>query len=137
MHNTASVSHSQRFGYGDPNLVNLGQRNSAFAKSLGQSFPFQKLHDQIISAILRADVIKLADVGMVQRRDRPALALHSLLEFRRRRKVGSKNLHRHGAVEASVTSTINFSHAARAQRRLDFVGAELRARGKSHRLAPL
>ncbi len=36
----------------------------------------------------------------------------------------SENLDRYGAVEASIAGAVNFSHAACAQQRLDFVGTE-------------
>ena len=41
------------------------------------------------------------------------------------------------AIEASVPGPIYFAHAARTQRRLDFVGTEFRAGGQSHECAQL
>jgi hypothetical protein len=40
--------------------------------------------------------------GMVQRRNGSRLALHALLQFGRRRKMRSQNLHRHDTVEARI-----------------------------------
>jgi hypothetical protein len=83
MHNAAAVRYRQRFRDINPNLENLGQRQPTIAEFFGESFPFQKLHHQKIGAVLRADVVKLADMRMVQRRDGSRLALHALLQFRR------------------------------------------------------
>src|SRR5260370_19260056 len=44
----------------------------------------------------------------------------------------SKNFDRHNTIQPRVQGTVNFSHATRGERRLDFVGTEFRARGKSH-----
>jgi hypothetical protein len=68
------------------------------APLFGQGLTLQKLHHQIIGAILRADVIEMADVGMVQRRDGASLAFHALFQLRRRRKMRSQNFYRHGAI---------------------------------------
>jgi len=80
---------------------------------------------------------RMANVGMVQRRNGARFALHALLEFRRRRKMGSENLDRDGAIEACVLGAIDFAHSTRTERRLDFVGAESRAGGQSHAWAQL
>ena len=119
----------QRLGDCDPDFTNLVQRHRTFAQPLGQSFSFEKLHHQIVGAILRANVVELADVRMVQRRNRPRLALHALFQLRRRRKMRGENFDRDRAVEARVAGAIHFSHAARAEQRLNFVWTEFRARG--------
>src|ERR1700675_4737407 len=75
----------------------------------------------------------MANVGMVQRGNGPGLALHALFEFRRRRKMRSENLNRYRAIQTGIQRTVNFPHSAGAQRRLDFIGAEFRARGEGHR----
>ena len=42
--------------------------------------------------------------------------------------MGGKNFHRHDAIKAGIAGAVNFSHTACAQLRLDFIGAEFRAR---------
>src|SRR5580692_1070945 len=74
----------------------------------------------------------MADVRMVQRRNGPSLAFHALLQFGRRRKVGSQNFNCNGAIEADVPRTIHLAHPSSAQGRLNFVGAKFRAGGQSH-----
>ena len=44
----------------------------------------------------------------------------------------SENFDRYRAIEASIRRTVNLSHTARAERRLDFVGTESCARGEGH-----
>jgi hypothetical protein len=81
------VSHCQRLSHRPSNLENLSQRHRPLAKQFGQSFPFQELHHEIISSILRADVIEMTDIGVVQGRNGSGLTFHALLQFRRGRKM--------------------------------------------------
>jgi hypothetical protein len=66
---------------------------------------------------------------MVQRRNCAGLALHSLSQFRVGGKMSRQNFHGYVTAEACVASEIDFSHAARAQRFLNFVWSEFGARG--------
>ena len=61
---------------------------------------------------LRAQVVKLANIRMVQRRNRSRLALHALFQFGRRRKMRGQNFDGYGAIEAGVEGTVDLSHAA-------------------------
>lgn len=132
MHDSLPVRHRQRFGHRDPDLKNLAQPQCTSTQALGQSFPFEKLHHQIICAILRADVVEMADMGMIQRGDSQSFALHPLIQFGRRRKMGSKNLDGDRAVEPGVAGKIHFTHTAGSERRLNFIKAKLCARGQRH-----
>ena len=49
------------------NLQDLIQRQWSLGQSLRQSLPLKLLHDQVIQAFLRADVVQGADVRMIQR----------------------------------------------------------------------
>ena len=119
------------------NLQNLIEGQGAFRQALGQSLAFEILHHQEVGAVLRADVVKRADIGMLKRGNGFGLALHALFQFRVRGKMRRQNLDGDGAVEACVLGAIDFAHAASAERRKDFVRTELRARGKRHGLAQL
>ena len=77
------------------------------------------LHHQII----RTDIINLADVGIIQRSDSLGFALESFAE------LGLGNLDGDAAGETRVTAPVHFSHAARADRRDDFIWAEYIAGG--------
>src|SRR5580704_16329438 len=69
---------------------------------------------------------------MVERRNRFCFALHALFQFWRRREMRGQNFDRDRAIEASVAGAINFSHAARTEKRLNFVWTEFCARGERH-----
>ena len=137
MHNPLVVCHGQRFGDGDPDLQNFVQRQRSSTEALRESFPFQKLHHQIVIAVLRTDVVKVADMRMVERGNGPSFAFHALLQFRRRRKMGSENLNGDGSIQAGVPGAIYLAHASGPQRRLDLIRPEFHARGKGHGWATL
>jgi hypothetical protein len=84
---------------------------------------FDVLHDEIV----RTDVIEVADVGMVQRRNRSCFTGEALGEL----SVG--NLDRHIATEAVVMRSIDFSHATFADKGEDFIRAEFVAGRERHR----
>ncbi len=126
------MRYRQCFGHGNADFVDFVQRHRSFAQSLRQSFTLQKLHHQVIGAILRTNVIQLADMRMIQRRNRSAFTIHALLQFRRRREVRSQDFDGYGAIQAGITRAVNFSHAACAQQRLYFVRTEFRASSESH-----
>ena len=83
------------------------------------------------------DVIKCANVRMVQGRDGARFALETFFGFRICRKVLEQNFDGHGAVEACVPGAIHLAHAARPERRLNLVGAKLCTRGENHECATL
>src|SRR6266849_5210695 len=97
----------------------------------------QKLHHHVVGSILRADVIKMTNVRMVQRGNGLGLALHALFQLRRRRKMGRKNFDRHGTIQACVPGTVNFSHAACTEHGKDFIRPEGCARSERHPCAQL
>ena len=72
------------------------------------------------------------DVRVIQGRDCLGLAFETLLEFRVSGEMCGQNLDGDVASEARVAGAIHFAHAAGAERRLNFVGAKLAARGESH-----
>jgi hypothetical protein len=74
-----------------------------------------ELHHQIIGA----DVVNLADVGMVQGGDGAGLAFEAVGEG------GLRELDRDRAVETGIAGLPHLSHAARAEGREQFVGSEL------------
>src|SRR5271166_3687509 len=77
-----------------------------------------KLHNQIIWA----DIVNLADVGMIQRCDGLGFPLETFAELR-----GGK-LDRNVAIQSCIPGAINFTHSARADERKDLVRAESFAR---------
>jgi hypothetical protein len=98
----------QSFRRGNPDSQALVQRQRASLQPFRESLAFQEFHDQEVGTVLRSNVVELADVRMVQCGDRPCLALHALLQFRRRGKVSGQNFDGYRAVEPGVERTVNF-----------------------------
>ena len=82
--------------------------------------------DQFHDEVVGADVLELADVGVVEGGDGAGFALEALSEF------GFGGFDGYGAVETGVAGFVDFAHAAFAKRREDFVGAEFVAWGEGH-----
>src|SRR5687767_1771078 len=68
----------------------------------------------------RSDIVKCADVGMIQCRYRPRLALESLAELLR------GDFDSYSAAQTSVHGTVDFSHAALTELADDMVRAQPR-----------
>ncbi len=81
-----------------------------------------EFHHQII----RANIVELANVGMIQRGDRSGLALEPVAVF------DIKGFDGDGASQANVDGFVNLAHASSANRRKDFVRAQPFASGEGH-----
>ena len=92
------------------------------SRRVGESLAFEIFHDQKIGAVLRADIVKGADIRMLKRGNGPRFALHALLQFRVRGKMRRQDLDGDGAVEAGVLGAIDLAHAASAKGRNNFIG---------------
>ncbi len=103
-----------------------GQRPTGHA--VRERLPFQQLHHQIRGAVIVTDIVKRADVGMIELRDGLRLALEALAELRIGREVGRKDLDGHLAVEAPIARPVDLPHPARPERSNDVVRPEPRAR---------
>jgi hypothetical protein len=68
-----------------------------------------------------ADVMEDADVGMVQARNSPRLALEALAALVVAGKMFRQHLDSDGPVEARVFGTIHLTHAASSERGENFV----------------
>lgn len=120
-----------------PEFQRLLEREGASVQAVSQRFSLQVLHDQLGSRVLRADVIELTNVGMIQRRNRSRFAFKTCSQFGIGREMFRQNLDCDHALQASVAGAIHFTHAAGTERRLDFIGAEFGAHGEAHRCEPL
>src|SRR5262249_45677404 len=76
--------------------------------------------------------VERADAGMIQRRDGTGFAFEALFQIERRRKMAGQDFDGDGPIEARIAGTVHFAHAARAQRRDDFVRAEPVSGGELH-----
>ena len=129
MNHARAVRRIERGG----NLHRAGQRlrdlHRALREARGQGVSGEELHDEVLDSrprtrgsILAPDVIQGADVGVRQRRNRPGFALESAAPFGILGYVGGHDLDRDLAIEPRVARSIDFAHAAGADRREDFVG---------------
>ena len=84
-----------------------------------------------------ADVIEMTDMRMIQCRNGLRFALEARFQVRIGRKMRGQNLDGYVASQPCVARPVHLSHAARAQRRLDLIRTEFRARGEGHQCAPL
>jgi hypothetical protein len=80
-------------------------------------------HHQKVGAILRTNIVKRADVEVVQARYGLGLALQPLFGFGALRTMRGENLDRDRALETSIEGAIDFTPSACAEGRLDLVGA--------------
>ena len=101
-----------------------------------QRFAVDQLHHQEGGLALLPDVVERADVRVVQRGNRPGLALKARTRGGVRHHALRQDLDRHVAIETKVAGTVHLAHAAGADRGAQFVGAEPRAVGQSHRIEP-
>ena len=76
---------------------------------------FQKLHGDEGVAVVLADVVNRADVGMIQRRRGLRLALKTSERLRIARHVIRKELQRDEAVQPGVFGLVDHTHAAAAE----------------------
>ena len=84
--------------------------------------PLDVLHDQVIGA----DVVKLTNIGMIERSDRSGFAFKSLGE------LGLGNFDGDHTVKPCVAGLVNLSHATRSNGRDDLVRAKSVAGRKRH-----
>ena len=89
------------------------------------------LHDEEGDAVLLADVVEGADVGVAQAREDAGLGAEAL-EALAVLCVRGQDLDGDGAVEARVAGAVHLAHASRSEGRNDLVRAEARAGAERH-----
>jgi hypothetical protein len=110
------------------------QPSSIFSGTFGQRLssvsPIEKTPmTEKVDAVLVADVVQRADVGMRQPGDGAAPSpLEALAELRSGARSGGRTLIGDGAIEPRIARAIHLAHAACAKRRLNLVRAEPRCR---------
>ena len=92
-----------------------GQTYGLFCRQgASKRFAIDVLHDQIV----RADVVELANVGMIQRRNRAGLALETIAVLTLQALDGDYT------IETRITRLPYLAHAACANRRNQHVGVK-------------
>ena len=92
-------------------LFSSGQRT--FERSA-----FDELHHQVDYTRQSPDIVNLADIGMIQRRNGLRLTLEAFAE------LSGGDFDRNVALQTRVAGSVHLSHATGADGRQDFVGAE-------------
>ena len=87
-----------------------------------QRFAVDQFHHQIV----RAHIVEVTDVRVVEGRDREGFPLEAIVEL----LVG--RLHRDRPVQPRVARPINLTHAAFTNQGNYFIGAEARSGGERH-----
>jgi len=82
---------------------------------------FEVLHDEEVDSILRADVVKDADVRMLQAGNGFGFAIETGAEFSVGAEMRRENFDGNDALEASIAGFVDLAHAAGADGGLDFV----------------
>ena len=89
-----------------------------------QGFPFEQFHDEELMATLLTDVVDGAHVRVIECGNRARLPLESRGGQVACSDAFGEHLDGDVAMQSRVTPSIDFAHAARANRRDHFVGAE-------------
>ena len=127
VHNAGAVSFLQRIANLYAALQRLLQWKRPLLQAEVQALALDVLHHQVVGSILASHIMQHANVGMIERGNRACFPLEALLGLEVGRKMRRQDFDRYSALQAGVASAIHFAHAARAQRRLNFIGPEFRA----------
>src|SRR5665213_3872808 len=85
-------------------------------------FALYQFHDEVI----RPDVVEMANVGMVQRRDRAHFAVEAFVE------LYGGNLDRDIATHTRIAGAIDLAHAACAEQAENLVRSQIRSGREGH-----
>jgi hypothetical protein len=132
-----AMSFVQCVGYLYRVAQHLISSERTFDQPSGERFAFDELHHQMIETVLMPNVVKRADVRMVETRHCSGFTFESLPQFRVCGHMIGQNFNRDDSIQASVASAIDLSHPARAKRGEDFVGPKSRSRGDRYSLSPV
>ena len=77
MNDALAMRFVERVGNLGSNLQRLIERQRPFLEARGERLALEMRHDQVVRAVDAANVVDAADVRMVQRGDRPGLALEA------------------------------------------------------------
>src|SRR5215471_14271169 len=100
---------------------------------LAEGYAINELHNDESHARSFGNLVNVRDVWMVQRRGSFCLlneACHTILI---RRDACRENFECYAPIECCVPRTINFAHAACAERRLDSIAAEACSNNQRHK----
>ena len=132
MHDVLSMRLVQRVGQLNGNLQGFIERQPVALQPMGQRGPFEELHDEVVDAVLAADVEHGADVRVAQRGQGSGFPFEPCFQIRSISDVRCQGFHRNGATEAGVAGSIHLSHSAGPNQRNDLVRTEQGAGRQRH-----
>ena len=110
----------------------LIQRERALFQTGGQGLAFEKLQDQEVYAILTPDILKRADIGVIETGDGVSFALEALSDLRLVSEMRRQDFDRDSTIQAGIARTVYFSHSSGAERRQDLVRSETSSGSEGH-----
>ena len=102
----------------------IGRGDGAASEAVRQRLALDELHDQGQDAIAVLEAVNGANVRMIERCQRPRLALEPRQPIRIVGERGWKDLDRHVAAKSGIPRPVNLAHAARTERSYHVVGTE-------------
>ena len=132
MHDAFLVSGGERIGQRAGDFDDLLRLGAACGNQAIERLAFDQLHGDEVDVVGFLDRIDGHDVGVIERGDGASLALEAGEAVGIASHRGGQNFERDIAAELGVGGAIHFSHAARAERCLDFIKTELCAGNKCH-----
>jgi len=132
VHDSALVRRGESGCHLPRELEHLLERKGAALQSVGESLAFDVLHDEVVDPFVGADVMKRADMRVVELGDGFRLALETRLSRRVSRELRRQHLDGDAPVEPRVLRLVDLSHSSSAQRREDLIGSDLQAWFDTH-----
>lgn len=132
MDDVLAVGLVERFADLDRHAVDVGQRQRPARQPLRERFALDVLHDGVRRALVIADIVQGADVGVVEGGDGAGLALEALQGFGTAAEALREDLDGHNAIEPGVAGPVDLAHAAGAGGGNNLVGPQARAGSKRH-----
>jgi hypothetical protein len=130
-----AMSGAQRASHGDRDVDPCLQIDPAACKALLQRFALQQLHDEIRVTVANiADVVKGADVRMLEGGDRAGFALEAVSRLGGLGDIRGQHLDGDVAIEPRVARLVDLAHAARADRGDDLVRSQACTSRECHRI---
>lgn len=108
------------------------RRERTGAQAIGERSAFDEFGDDVLGAVVGADVEDRDDVRMVERAGGARFLAEPLKPFGVFRVGCREHLYGHVAVEAAVARPVDLAHRTSADQHLDLVGADERSRGQGH-----
>ena len=132
MHHSLAVGCVQGIGDLDGDAQHFTTGNRTLDQAFGQRLAFQKFHHQVVTAVVVADVVQRADVGVIETADGLGLAGKTLPDVGAAGHAFGQDLDGDRSVQAWVVGLVDLAHAAGTGLADDFVGAEFLSRFEAH-----